>query len=121
MKDITDEYKHFVDKVSKDFYILSKFIKSCNIAISQSEEYDYPITIVSEDSSTNLGELLCKAGQMGNELTYFATYLDFLVKWGILPSKSIFDFKKLYRQHENHCCLLTIYKNEKKVIFMPYK
>ncbi len=115
-----EEFKNFLDVVTADFTKVSDSLKQCNYYINTSEEYDYPIIVISEDPETSLGEIAIKSGELGNKLNYFASYLDYLISVQIIPKSQIAELKKIYDQNSDHCCLLIIHEVDSKLFFIPY-
>ena len=117
---MNEEFKRFLDIVTEDFTKVSDSLKQCNYHISISEEYEFPIIVTSEDPENELGEVAIKSGELGNKLNYFASYLDYLISAQVIPKNQISEFKKIYEQNSDHCCLLVIHEVDSKLFFIPY-
>ena len=117
---MNEEFKYFLDIVTEDFRKISDALKQCNYHISSSEEYEYPIIVVSEENESDFGEIAIKSGELGNSLNYFASYLDYLIAVQMVPRDKIVEFKKVYEENADHCCLLVMSEIDAKLFFIPY-
>lgn len=114
-----ENFKKTLDLIQNDFLVVSNRLKECIFLISNSEEFEYPIIIATSEKTT-IGELAIAANEIGNTLSYYATYLDFLVFNGIIGHEGLANFKEIYDQNSENCCVLVISDDELDVVYIPY-
>lgn len=119
MREISNDHKNFIDKIYKDFNKVGELIKQAIYHIHNNSDFECPVIIVS-DNATNLGSILIKNGECDNTLTYYATYIDFLVQKNVLPISDLLLFKDLYYQHKDYCCILVIFEGNTDFLYVPY-
>ena len=118
-KNINNETDLFISNLSKDFVRLSKVFKTSLGYIENNSHFDYPIIIVSE-SEVELGIPFLDKEKAQNNLVYSLTFLDHVVKNGVLAPDLVYDFKNDYKKKNEHCCMLVIQEKVKRFIYMPY-
>jgi hypothetical protein len=119
MREISSNHKIFIDKIYTDFVIVGEAIKQSLYHIHNNTDFECPVIIVS-DTITDLGDILIKSDENGNILTYYATYIDFLVQKSVLPVSDLLTFKDLYYQHKDHCCMLVVFEGNMDFLYVPY-
>lgn len=119
MEKITPEHKAFLDIITADFPIVGDTLKQAIFYIEKSSEFTNPIIIVSEEP-TSIGEIVIEKGEFGNSLTYYATYLDFLIEKKIFPVSDVDNFKEVFNTHKDHCCMLIMFQETMNFLYIPY-
>ena len=67
----------------------------------------------------NLGSLFIDRDEiLGNKWVYNATYLEILFENNIIKNKKEFIAK--YKNIDEFCCLLVVFENNSKIIYIPY-
>lgn len=120
MANISAEHQKFIDTIKADFLHVGELLRQAVYYIQESSDYECPI-IIASDEDTVLGEVVVESGAMGNSLTYYATFVDHLVKTKVLPASDLANFKALYYQHCKHnCCMLVIFEDTMNFLYVSY-
>ena len=78
----------------------------------------YPIIVMGRENF-NLGSLFIDRDEiLGNKWVYYASYLEILFENNIIKNKKEFIAK--YKNIDEFCCLLVVFENNSKIIYIPY-
>ncbi len=97
----------YLGKISTDFIQVADKLKEASYIIRERGNYAYPLFILSF-TPVNLGTLFITKGEMQNQGYYYATYLEALVQAQVIDPEKVADFKAVYKDPEEFCCLLVI-------------
>lgn len=104
--------------VTSDFIKVADQLKIVALKIFEKKFSKFPIIIMSK-SDVNFGTLFINKGEiLKNKLNYYASYLELLTTKNIISN--IDQFKKSYKNPKEFCCLLVVFRNYSKIIFIPY-
>ena len=105
--------------ISADFVKVAEKLKGSSHAIRQQGGYSHPIFPVAQVPIA-LGTLLIDKGAMGNQYYYYATYMDVLVRWGLMANDRAVAFQHAYKDPETYCCLLVVDRSDTSFVHVPY-
>ena len=107
--------------ISTDFIKVTDKLRESSYVIRERGNFSHPIFIVSTQP-LNIGALLIEKDELQNEWYYYASYLQNLVEIGLIQQDKSEDFKNLYKDPEEFCCLLVIDPQQEfnKFIYIPY-
>jgi hypothetical protein len=111
----------YLGTISSDFVRVADRLREVAYIIRQRGYYAYPVFIVSS-TPVHLGPLLIDKEEMQNEWYYYATYLEALVQARLIAPDKQADFKNVYKNPDEFCCLLVIDLPQEihKFISIPY-
>ena len=116
-KDNDLDYKE-IGIITSDFVKVSDQLKlTCSKIISNNFS-KFPIIIMSMDE-ISIGSLLISKGELlDNKWKYYASYLELLTEKKFISNSK--KFIKNYKNSNEFCCLLVIFNNNSKIIYIPY-
>ena len=104
--------------VTSDFIKVADQLKLACSKIVDKKFSEYPIIIMSNEN-LNLGTIFINKGEiLENKWVYYASYLDILFQKNIIKNKDEFIAK--YKNIDEFCCLLVVFENNSKIIYIPY-
>ena len=104
--------------VTSDFIKVADQLKLACSKIVDKKFSECPI-IVMGNENLNLGTLFINKGEiLENKWVYYASYLDILFQKNIIKNKDEFIAK--YKNIDEFCCLLVVFENNSKIIYIPY-
>lgn len=104
--------------VTSDFIKVADQLKLACSKIVDEKYSEYPIIIMGNEN-LNLGTLFINKGEiLENKWVYYASYLDILFQKNIIKNKDEFIAK--YKNIDEFCCLLVVFENNSKIIYIPY-
>ena len=104
--------------ITSDFIKVADQLKIATSKIISKKFSRYPIIIMSK-SDISFGTLFIKENEISeNNWNYYASYLELLTNKKIISNLD--HFKKNYKNPEEFCCLLVVFKNYSKIIYIPY-
>jgi hypothetical protein len=111
----------YLGTISTDFIQVADKLKEAAYVIRERGNYAYPIFIIT-NNPINLGALLIDKSEMNNKWYYYAAYLEALIAAQVIEADKAADFKAVYKDPDEFCCLLVIDQIEgfHKFIYMPY-
>jgi len=109
----------YLGTISKDFIIVSDSLKEASYEIRKRGFSDYPIFPISKQE-VPIGQLLFAKDEVATEWNYNITYLDEFVQREIVSIDKIDEFKKIYKDPDEFCCLFVIDGDFTKFLFIPF-
>lgn len=104
--------------VTSDFIKVADQLKLACSKIVDKEFSKYPIIVMGSEN-LNLGTLFINKDEiLGNKWVYYASYLEILIERNIIKNKN--DFIAKYKNIDEFCCLLVVFENNSKIIYIPY-
>lgn len=104
--------------VTSDFIKVADQLKLVCSKIVDKKFSKYPIIVMGSEN-LNLGTLFINKDEiLGNKLVYYASYLEILIERNIIKNKNEFIAK--YKNIDEFCCLLVVFENNSKIIYIPY-
>ena len=109
----------YLGTISKDFVIVSDSLKEASYQIRKRGFSDYPIFPISK-IEVPIGQLLFAKDEVATEWNYNITYLDEFVQREIVSKDKIDEFKKIYKDPDEFCCLFVIDGDFTNFLFIPF-
>lgn len=109
----------YLGTISKDFIIVSDSLKEASYQIRKRGFSDYPIFPISKQE-VPIGQLLFAKDEVATEWNYNITYLDEFVQREIVSKDKIDEFKKIYKDPDEFCCLFVIDGDFTNFLFIPF-
>ena len=109
----------YLGTISKDFVIVSDSLKEASDQIRKRGFSDYPIFPISK-TEVPIGQLLFSRDEVATEWNYNITYLDEFVQREIVSKDKIDEFKKIYKDPDEFCCLFVIDGDFTNFLFIPF-
>lgn len=109
----------YLGTISKDFVKVADNIKEASYQIRKRGFSEFPIFPISR-SNQPIGQLLYGKEDLGLEWNYYATYLDEFVNRRIIKEDKIDEFKEVYKNPDEFCCLFVIDNEFTNFLFIPY-
>tara|TARA_B100000214_G_C23961226_1_gene625386 strand:+ start:412 stop:780 length:369 start_codon:yes stop_codon:yes gene_type:complete len=104
--------------VTSDFIKVADQLKLACSKIVDKKFSKYPIIVMGSEN-LNLGTLFINKDEiLGNKWVYYASYLEILIERNIIKNKN--DFIAKYKNIDEFCCLLVVFENNSKIIYIPY-
>ena len=104
--------------VTSDFIKVADQLKLACSKIVDKKFSKYPIIVMGSEN-LNLGTLFINKDEiLGNKWVYYASYLEILFENNIINNKKEFIAK--YKNIDEFCCLLVVFENNSKIIYIPY-
>ncbi|MCH7514640.1 MAG: hypothetical protein IH947_11970 [Bacteroidetes bacterium] len=109
----------YLGTISKDFVIVSESIKEASYQVRKQGFSDYPIFPISK-KDVSIGQLLIAKQDAAIEWNYNITYIDEFVQRKIVAEDKLDDFKKIYKDPDEFCCLFVMDGVFTSFLFIPY-
>ncbi len=109
----------YLGTISSDFVKISEYIKEASYQIRKRGFSDFPVFPISKEG-TIIGSLLYKKEDLGLEWNYYVTYLEDFVQQKIIKKEKADDFKSIYKNPDEFCCLFVIDQEFTNFLFIPY-
>lgn len=109
----------YLGTISKDFVRVADNIKEASYQIRTRGFSDFPIFPISKTHQP-IGQLLFGKGDLNLEWNYYATYLDEFVQRKIVKEDKADEFKKVYKNPDEFCCLFVVDGDFTNFLFIPY-
>ena len=109
----------YLGTITKDFVIVSETLKEASYQVRTQGFSDYPIFPVSKEE-VPIGQLLIARKELATDWHYRITYIDEFVQLNMIEKEKVEDFKKIYKDPDEFCCLFIIDGDFTRFIFIPY-
>jgi len=109
----------YLGTISKDFVIVSETLKEASYQVRDRGFSQYPIFPISKDDIP-LGQLLISKREVATDWNYHITYIDEFMQLNIIEKEKVDEFKKVYKDPDEFCCLFVIDGEFTRFIFIPY-
>ena len=109
----------YLGTITKDFVIVAENLKEASYQVRNRGYSDYPIFPISK-SDHAIGQLLYAKNEVSTEWNYFITYLDEFIQRKLIEENKVEEFKKIYKDPDEFCCLFVIDKDFNNIVFVPY-
>lgn len=109
----------YLGTISKDFVIVSESIKEASYQVRKQGFSDYPIFPISKND-VSIGQVLIAKQDAAIEWNYNITYIDEFVQRNIVAEDKLDDFKKIYKDPDEFCCLFVMDGVFTSFLFIPY-
>ena len=109
----------YLGTISSDFAIVSETLKEASYQIRNREYSEYPIFAISK-TNIPIGVLLIGKEDLATEWNYFASYMENFVDGKLIEKDKIEEFKSVYKDPDEFCCLFVLDGDFTKFLFIPY-
>ena len=109
----------YLGTISKDFVIVSETLKEASYQVRDRGFSEYPIFPISKDDIP-LGQLLISKREVATDWNYHITYIDEFLQLNIIEKEKVDEFKKVYKDPDEFCCLFVIDGEFTRFVFIPY-
>ncbi|MEM7549313.1 MAG: hypothetical protein AAF363_06560 [Bacteroidota bacterium] len=107
----------YLGTITKDFVLISETLKEASYAVRKRGFSDFPIFPIAK-VEIPIGQLLIGKTELGLSWNYNVTYLDEFVQRQIVDNEQ--NFKDVYKDPDEFCCLFVIDDGFTKFVFVPY-
>jgi hypothetical protein len=109
----------YLGTISKDFVIVSETLKEASYQVRDRGFSEYPIFPISKDDIP-IGQLLISKREVAADWNYHITFIDEFVQLNIIEKEKVDEFKKVYKDPDEFCCLFVIDGEFTRFVFIPY-
>lgn len=109
----------YLGTITKDFVIVAENLKEASYQVRNRGFSDYPIFPISK-SDQEIGQLLYAKKEVSTDWNYFITYLDEFIQRKLIEKNKVEEFKKIYKDPDEFCCLFVMDKDFNNIVFIPY-
>ena len=109
----------YLGTISKDFVIVAETLKEASYQVRDRGFSDYPIFPISKDDIP-IGQLLIAKYEVATEWNFNITYIDEFLQLNIIEKEKEEEFKKVYKDPDEFCCLFVIDGDFNRFLFIPY-
>ena len=109
----------YLGTISKDFVVVSETLKEASYQVRDRGFSDFPIFLISKED-IEIGQLLVAKYEVATEWNYRITYIDEFVQLNIIEMDKLEEFKKVYKDPDEFCCLFVVDGDFTKFVFIPY-
>jgi len=109
----------YLGTISKDFVIIADTLKKASYQVRKRGFSDYPIFPISK-KEVPIGQMLINKTDLSIDWNYHITYIDEFMAMDIIDKEKSEDFKKIYKDPDEFCCLFVIDGDFTRFVFIPY-
>ena len=109
----------YLGTISKDFIIVAETLKEASYQVRNRGFSDYPIFPISREDIP-IGQLLVAKQEVAAEWNYNITYIDEFIDLNIIEKDKVEEFKNVYKDPDEFCCLFVVDGEFRRFIFIPY-
>ena len=122
--DNQNEYQNNLDgkylgTITKDFVKIADTIKEAAYQIVMQGFSDYPIFPICKEKMA-LGQELIPKELFQLDWNYNVSFLDEFVQRELITIENMDNFKNIYRDYNEFCCLFVVDITDTSFIFVPY-
>ena len=114
-----DINKKLMGEVSADFVLVADHLKEASYQIRKRGFSDFPIFVASR-REVEIGQLLFGRGDLANDWSYKATFIDEFVQRNLIGAESVDLFKENYKNPDEYACLFVVHADFAGFIYVPY-
>ena len=114
-----DLNKKLMGMVSSDFVRVADQLKEASYQIRKRGFSDYPVFVAAK-TDVPVGQLLYNKGDLGNDFSYRASYVDEFVDRELIGEDSIELWKENYKNADEYCCLFVVIAEFTGFIYIPF-
>jgi hypothetical protein len=109
----------YLGTITRDFIRIVDTIAEASYLIRKRKISEYPIFPICKESQP-IGSLLIERNEMRTEWNYFASFLGEFCERQLVEMDKIDDFKRVYKNPDEFCCLFVIDREFTNFVFVPY-
>ncbi len=111
--------RKLLGRLSEDFIKVADQLKEASYQIRKRGFSDFPIFVVSQ-SPGEIGALLFRAGELGVEWSYRASFLQEFTDRELIGGTAVELFRENYRNPDEFCCMFVLHHEFAGFVFIPY-
>ncbi|MGF7216123.1 hypothetical protein GGR92_002288 [Spirosoma lacussanchae] len=111
--------KQLMGQISSDFVKVADPLKEASYQIRQRGFSDYPVFVASR-REVPVGQLLIGIGELENQWSYKASFLDEFVQRGLIGPESVDLWKENYKKPDEYSCLFVVHGDFAGFVYIPY-
>jgi len=109
----------YLGTITQDFAVVADTLKEASYQIRKRGFSDYPIFPISK-ADPGIGQLLIDKREVAIDWNINVTYIDEFVQRKIVDEQKTDEFKKVYKDPDEFCCLFVIDGDFMNFVFVPY-
>lgn len=109
----------FLGSISEDFAKISDTLKEASFQVRKRNFSEYPIIPVSKEE-ISIGSVLIEAKKQKMQWNFSLSFMEELVQRGLMDAQKVKEFKEIYKNPDEFCCLLVVSPEFVNYIFIPY-
>lgn len=107
----------FLGKISSDFIKVADLLKEAAYQMKRREISSFPIFPMSH-TALPVGSPLYEKGKLGNDFHYYISFMEEFLQREIIKEEA--DFKNIYKDPEEFCCLFVVEEEFTNFLFIPF-
>jgi len=109
----------YLGTFTKDFAVVADTLKEASYQVRKRGFSDFPIFPICKDELP-IGNLLIAKEEVAIDWNVYVTYLDEFIQRNLVDKVKEEDFKKVYKDPDEYCCLFVVDKDFTRFVFIPY-
>lgn len=109
----------YLGTITKDFVVVAETIKEASYQVRKRGFSDFPIFPISKQE-ISIGQLLISKKEVAIEWNYNITYIDEFIQRKLIKEDRVDEFKKIYKDPDEFCCLFVVDEEFTNFLFVPY-
>ncbi len=107
----------FLGRISADFIKVADQLKEASYQIRKRGFSDFPIFPIALEEIA-IGNLLYEKGAFENQFHYYASFMQEFTQIELIEKEA--DFKNIYKDPDEFCCLFVVDESFTNFLFIPY-
>jgi hypothetical protein len=109
----------YLGTITSDFVKIASKLKEASYQLRSRKITEYPIFVVSK-MNTEIGQLFINKHEENINWNINASLIDEFLQRGLVDNDKEEDFKRVYRNPDEFCCLFVLDYDFTRFIFLPY-
>ena len=109
----------YLGTITTDFVKVADNLKEASYMIRKKGFSEFPVFPVSR-SEIPIGRLLYGKDELHLEWNYYASYLEQFVEAKLIDKSRMDNFKEVYKDPDEFCCLFIVDETLTSFIYVPY-
>jgi len=109
----------YLGSITNDFVKIADNIKEASYQVRTRGFSEYPIFPISKQEIP-LGKLLYGRKELSLNWNYYITYLDEFVQRKLIDHNNVEQFRAIYKDPDEFCCLFVVDEAFTNFLFVPY-
>jgi len=118
MEDATQEYE--LMSLRQDMKSVGEYLKDVSEQIIENKISNYPVFIVHKEEAIQLGRPLIIAEQTKTNWSFNASFIENLIKKGILDYEKLPDFQNIYKNPKEFACIFMATPQFMNFVWCPF-
>jgi hypothetical protein len=109
----------YMGVISGDFVKVADFLKDASYQIKSRGYSDFPIFPICRQH-TEIGQTLIPKGHLDTTWNYNISFLDEFIQRELVTKENMEEFKAVFKNPDEFCCLFVIDYDFTNFVFIPY-